>query len=477
MGDARAKWLQTVEKFKLNPEKPESEPFWSKKLETASVDETQSIQSEKVRAAVEYVYECIPFYRRKFDKIGLKPGDIRSIEDLCKIPVTTKHEMAEDMAQNMPWGTYTGVDDEVWRRSGWQIFASSGTTGLPRVFRYTAFDRSMWSWMNARAMWAMGFRPNCDVAMLAFGYGPHVWLWGVHYALNVMGIPILTAGGVDTRGRVRFVTELKPTILACTPSYSLYLASVMRDMGHDPAATSVKYLFCAGEPGFSVPATRKKIEETWNAEMHEFYGCTEAAPSAGAHSCGAGAKRKSGVVSTHLMPDTHLWEAVDPQTFKSLPFGQRGLSVVTNLCSEASPQLRFLVGDFTTLTWSECECGRTGPRTVGGFLGRADDMLNVRGVTLFPSAVEDAVRRVDGIGEEFQIIVTRERELDVLTVQVEPHPSTGKDQHLEIVRLVEREIISRCELRPVVQLVPSGSLPKTEFKAKRVKDLRTPGTV
>jgi len=211
--------------------------------------------------------------------------------------------------------------------------------------------------------------------------------------------------------------------------------------------------------------------------MHEFYGCTEAAPSAGAHSCHVVAAKKSGMVSTHVMPDTHIWETVEPGTYKSLPYGQRGLSLVTNLCSESSPQLRFLVGDYTTFTWEPCECGRTSPRTVGGFLGRADDMLNVRGVTLFPSAVEDAVRRVSGIGEEFQIIVTREQELDVLTVQVEPHPTLGKEQHPEILRLVEREIISRCELRPVVQLVPSGSLPKTEFKAKRVKDLRAPGTV
>ena len=237
MGDARAKWLQAVEKHKLNPAKPDSEEYWSSKLETASKDEIQSIQSEKLRAAVEYVYECIPFYRHKFDRVGLEPGDIRSIEDLPKIPVTTKHEMADDLLKMMPWGTYTAVDDEVWRNRGWQIFASSGTTGVPRVFRYTQFDRDMWSWMDARALWAMGFRPKRDVAMLAFGYGPHVWLWGVHYALNLMGIPILTAGGIDTRGRVRFITEFKPTILACTPSYSLYLASVMRDMGFSARAS------------------------------------------------------------------------------------------------------------------------------------------------------------------------------------------------------------------------------------------------
>ena len=200
MGSAWMKWLEIIDRYRLSPERPDSENFWSTKLETASADELRHIQNEKLRVAADYVYEYIPFYRRKFDRIGLKPADIRSVDDLEKIPVTTKHEMASDMAENLPWGDFTAVDDRVWKERGWQIFASSGTTGQARVFRYTEFDRTMWAWMDARALWAMGFRPNRDVAMLAFGYGPHVWLWGVHYALNLMGIPILTGG---RRGRAR----------------------------------------------------------------------------------------------------------------------------------------------------------------------------------------------------------------------------------------------------------------------------------
>jgi phenylacetate-CoA ligase len=134
-------------------------------------------------------------------------------------------------------------------------------------------------------MWAMGFRPGRDVALLAFGYGPHVWLWGVHYAFNLMGIPILTAGGLDTSARARFIDQYRPTILACTPSYALRLGTVMQEMGLDPAGSSVRYLFCAGEPGYSVPATRRRLEALWDAELHEFYGCTEAAPAAGGYAC------------------------------------------------------------------------------------------------------------------------------------------------------------------------------------------------
>jgi phenylacetate-CoA ligase len=471
MSDIRAEWIAMMKKYRLSSERPDGEQFWCTSLDTISRDVLREIQSEKLRVAVSYAYESIPFYRRKFDAIGLKPGDIRSIDDLALIPVTTKLEMAEDLAEHSPWGTYTAIDDEMWVQRGWQIFASSGTTAQPRAFRYSQFDREMWTWTNARAMWAMGFRPGHDSALIAFGYGPHVWLWGVHYAFNLMGIPIITAGGLDSSARARFIDRYKPTILACTPSYALYLASLMREQGLDPAASSIRYLFCAGEPGFSIPSTRKRLEETWQAELHEFYGCTEAAPSAGGYTCAAVAAQKDGVVSTHLMEDVQIWEVVD-ENMLALQDGNRGLTVVTNLCSEASPQLRFLVGDYTTLTHEPCACGRTHARAVGGMSGRADDMLNVRGVTLFPSSIEDVVRGIPTLSPEFAIVLTKERDLDVLIVQVEAISETSTERYVEIANQVEYEIRLACELRAVVEVLPQGTLPPTQFKAKRVRDLR-----
>lgn len=471
MSDSRAEWLATIERYHFAPERADSELFWCTHLDTISQDELRAIQDVKLRVAVRYAYECIPFYRRKFDALGLKPGDIRSVADLHLIPITTKHEMAQDLAEHAPWGTYTAMDDTLWAQRGWQIFASSGTTAQPRAFRYSQFDRTIWAWSDARAIWAMGFRPGRDSALIAFGYGPHVWLWGVHYAFNLMGIPIITGGGLDTSTRARFIERYRPTILACTPSYALYLASVMRDLGLDPAASSIRYLFCAGEPGFSVPATRRRLETIWNAELHEFYGCTEAAPAAGGYSCAAVAQQKEGPVSTHFMEDLQIWEVVDEQ-MQALPDGQRGLTVVTNLCSEASPQLRFLVGDYTVLTHELCACGRTHGRALGGMLGRADDMLNIRGVTLFPSSIEDSLRSLSMLGQEFLLVLTTEKELDVLTVQVEVLPEIAVERYEEIAALVEREIRSRCELRPVVEVLAQGTLPPTEFKARRVRDLR-----
>jgi phenylacetate-CoA ligase len=466
------RWREAIRRHVRNPDRPGSADYWSPTLETASHDELHEIQSQKLPAAVRFAYARIPFYRRRFQAAGLEPDDVRSLDDLRAIPIVTKQEMTEDLEANPPWGAYTSVDDRLWRERGWQTFMSSGTTGRARVFRYLSFDRTLWSWLDARALWAMGLRPGLDSAMLAFGYGPHVWLWGVHYALNLMGIPILTSGGLDTRVRARQLDDLRPSVLACTPSYALYLAAVMREQGLDPRASSVRVLFCAGEPGISVPATRRRLEETWGAELHEFYGCTEAAPTAGAHTCATVAADKQRPPSMHVMDDTHLWEVVDPVSLEPVPDGQPGLSVVTNLCSEASPQLRFLVGDMTRLTREPCPCGRTGTRALGGFVGRADDMLNVRGVTLFPSALEDAVRRVPEVGEEFEIVLTNERELDVLTLRVECGPDIPDGDHEIVAKRIESEVVSRCELRPVIEVLPHGVLERTQQKARRVRDMR-----
>jgi phenylacetate-CoA ligase len=247
----------------------------------------------------------------------------------------------------------------------------------------------------------------------------------------------------------------------------------MREMGLDPAASSVRHLCCAGEPSMAVPGLRAKLETTWEARLHEFYGCTEAAPSAGGHSC-AEVSASPAEVALHLPGDTHIWEVVDPDTMAPVPDGERGISVVTNLISEASPQLRFVVGDYTRLATEPCNCGRITPRARGGFLGRADDMLNVRGVTLFPSVIEDAVRRVPGTGAEYEIVLTAPRGLDELTVRVEAAAGLPVEAYPALRDAVVREVRSRAELRADVEVLDHGVLPRTQTKARRVRDLREP---
>jgi phenylacetate-CoA ligase len=244
----------------------------------------------------------------------------------------------------------------------------------------------------------------------------------------------------------------------------------MQSMGHDPAATSVHTLFVAGEPALAIEATRRRIEELWNARIVEFYGCTEASPHVGGYSCPA-QQRGTSPAATHLMEDVQIWEIVDPETRRALPAGQRGLTVCTNLNSESSPQLRFLVGDYTTFSTERCTCGRTHLRAVGSFAGRADDLINLRGIKMFPVQVEEAVRAPAGTGDEFEIVIsTDDGGLDVMTVRCE-HADHGNSGRM-LSRRLEEEIRSRCEVRVSVEIFAPGTLPKTEFKAQRVKDRR-----
>jgi phenylacetate-CoA ligase len=441
---------------------PADERFWSPELDAAPRERLREIQGRKLVAGTAWMYERSALFRAKCEEIGLEPGDVRGIDDLPTLPITTKDDMSADLARNPPYGTYQTLTEQEWLEHGWQVFQSSGTTGAPRPFRFTQFDREQWAWNNARAMYSIGLRRGEDVGLLCFGYGPHVFMWGVHYGLNLMGIPIVP-GGVDTAMRAAFVDRYRVTMLAATPSYLLFLANAMRDLGLDPAESTVRRVITGGEP---VPEpTQQRIAEAWGCEVHQFYGCTEAAGSAGGYTCGAGPW-------IHCMDDTHVLEVVEPETLEPLPDGERGLSVITNLFSDASPQIRFLVGDYTTLTHEPCPCGRTHVRALGGFSGRADDMLNVRGVTLFPSAVEHVVRGRDELGDEFQIVLRTENGLDELELVVEAARSVASAGYGDVERTVAEAFRARLELRAAVRVLPPDTLPKTEFKAKRVRDER-----
>ena len=459
--DSRTEWLSALRAWRAEARVPAGGPIWAPALEACSRDELADIQGDKLRLAVRYVYDHSPLFRRKCEDAGLEPGDVDGIEDIAALPITTKEDMSADLERDPPWGGYTAVTGEDWARGGGQLFRTSGTTATPRSFRYTGLDLEMWAWTNARAFHAMGLRGGADLALICFGYGPHVAMWGAHYAMRELGIPIVAAGSLPTEARAIAVDAYRPTVLCATPSYALYLGAEMREQGLDPAASSVARVICGGEP--QPEATRERIESTWGAELHEMYGCTEAAPSCGGYTCG---------FATHVLEDTHLIETVDAQTLEPVADGERGVSVITNLCSEASPQIRFLVGDLTALERSPCECGRTHVRALGGFAGRADDMLNVRGVTVFPSAIEDVVRRFAELGDEFEIVVARRGELDELTIVAEPRPDVAEARHDELRERIATSVRAHCELRPGVELREYGSLPRTEQKARRVRDLR-----
>lgn len=348
------------------------------------------------------------------------------------------------------------------------LFASSGSTGAPRPFRYTHVDRVQWSWANARGMHAMGFRKG-ETTFIMSGYGPHVFAWGVQVALETLDLPVIPGGGMDSRMRANIILRFKPTMLVCTPSYALHLGRVLQEMGEDPAATSVHTILVGGEPAMGIDATRTRIEKLWGARLVEFYGCTETSPHVGGYSCLAD-PAPGEPVSTHVMEDIQIWEAVDPDTKQAVAPGTRGLTVCSSLNSESSPQLRFLVGDYTTFTHEKCACGRTHARAIGSFAGRSDDLINLRGIKMYPVQIEEAVRAVADVGDEYEIVIsTDEAGLDIMQIVCE-HPD---HTNAGIAEQVAAEVRNRCEVRVGVDVKAPDTLPKTEFKAKRVRDTRT----
>jgi len=465
---ARERWLAVLAQFSRGLEEPQTARIWAPASETASRQRVVDIQEEKLRAMVPYLYEESPFYRARFRAARLKPADIKSLADLPKFPVVTKDAMAADVTANPPWGTYTPVSDKLWRERGWMVFSTSGTTATPRSFRYTQIDARLWALTSARALYAMGIRAG-DSALTCTNYNPHVFFWSLHYALNLMKVAIVP-GGVPTERRLAMIDLYRPTLLVATPSYALHLAGAMRNAGKDPRASSIRMIICGGESASGIPSTRKRIEEAWDAKMHDVYGCTEALPAGWAFTCHEGLSANP--VSTHMQEDLQIWELIDPQTMEPVGPGERGLTVVTNLNSEGSPQLRFLVGDFTSFDTSRCVCGRTFARAIGGFQGRADDMLNIRGLKLFPSAIEEIVREIEALDDEFQIVLETAGVMDEFTIVTEARTVIDEDGLTDIVRQLEAEVIRRCELRPRIRIERPGTLPRTEFKARRVIDRR-----
>jgi phenylacetate-CoA ligase len=310
----------------------------------------------------------------------------------------------------------------------------------------------------------MDIRPG-DVVLPIAGFGPHVFVWGAVVAMNLMNVAVIPGGGMDGKARANVIDRFKPTVLVSTPSYALYLGRTMQDLGMDPATSSIRTVFVGGEAAMGIDRTRERIEDLWGARLAEFYGCTEVSPHAGGFTC-PHAVAPGRPPATHLSEDIQIWELIDPDSQKRVPEGERGVTVCTSLNSESSPQLRFLVGDYSTFDTATCGCGRNHVRAVGSFTGRADDLINLRGVKMFPSQIEQAVRSVDGVGDEYEVVLsTQDDGLDVMHLRVE-HPDPT------VAGLVADEVRSRCEIRATVEVLAPDTLPKTEFKARRVKDQR-----
>jgi len=418
------------------------------------------------------LWECSPFYRRKFELAGLEPESVRSLDDLTKITVTEREEWLRDQEENPPWGTFSPITEEAWLERGWMLFTTSGTSARrPRVFRHTGFDRDLWAWLGARALYSMGVRPG-DIAINCFGYGTSVAFWGLHYALNHMGVPVISGGGSNSERRAFLIDAYRPTVLLCTPSYALYLGRIMEAQGQQPAASSVRIIVAAGEPGACVPATKRRIETLWEAEVHDDFGCTEVAMTPLGYTCSEQVRQKDHPVDVHLMEDVYIPEALHPLTMQPVPQGERGVLVVSNLFSEAQPILRYVMGDWISLTTEPCLCGRTHARAIGGLHGRSDSLIKIRGIMFFPATIEDGIRSQSEVGDEFRVEITHINNMDRIKVLVEPESPVPKSSYADVETRVTRGLKGALGIDVEVQVLAFGSLPRTEGKARRLVDLR-----
>ncbi len=469
--DIRQQWRELVRRHMLHPTAPAMASVWAPELETVPRSRLREMQGERLAAAYRLLWECSTWYRRKFERAGLSAASVQGIDDLTRIPVTRPDEWLDDQQANPPWGTFSPLRDEDWLSRGWMLFTTSGTTaGLPRSFRHTTHDRDLWAWVGARALYAMGVRAG-DVAVNCFGYGTSVAFWGLHHALNLMGVPVIPGGAANTERRARFIALYKPTVLLATPTYALHLGRVMQDVIGPPAESSVRLVVVAGEPGACVPETRRRIQQLWGATVHDDFGCTEVAMPPLGYTCQAQAESDE-PMSPHLMEDAFIAEVVDPDTLEPVPEGRRGLLVVSNLFSEAQPIPRYLMGDWTSITTEPCRCGRTHARAVGGLHGRTHGRLKIRGLAFFPAAIEDAIRGEPAVGDEFTVDISNEGDSDRVLVTAEVATPIPKADLGEVADQIAQSLRGKLGVSVVVTLVPYNSLPRTNEKARRIRDLR-----
>lgn len=481
----RKDWTRLVNSFRYQKTRPSPKSkYWDEKIETMSRDELRHIQETKLKALVHYLNDNSPWYKRHFAKAGFEPGDLKGLQDLAKLPLTTKEDWSENQLAKPPFGDFHCVTPKQWAKDGWMLYSTGGTTAKPRFFNFTLHDRDIWAYTWARAYWAYGLRPG-TVFFNTSVYGPFPGMWGSQYGAHLMRCPIIPGGGMDSRRRLFFIQETNVTCVVGVPSYVLHLGQVAKkEYGIDLAKdTKVTDLVTMAEPGPCIPSSKQRLEDAWGgARLHDLFGHTECFPTATGWSCAEENAVRGRPMRDHLSEDMGIFEVLDPETYEPLPPGQRGVLVVTNLWSEGIPALRYLMGDYMVYSTEPCACGRTLAQADGGLQGRADHTLRIRGVWIIPGAVEEVVHGFNELDDEFQIVADKVGDREFVTVRIEPKPEIDKSAWPDIQKRVAAECRFVLGLGVEIDLCETGTLPRFErgdldAKAVRVKDLReAPGS-
>jgi phenylacetate-CoA ligase len=429
--------------------------IWNREAECMPVTERKRLQLERLKDVIGRAYAQVPYYRRRFDEMKIKPADIKSLEDIQRLPFTTK----TDLREGYPFGMFSAPLNEIV-----EIHTSSGTTGKPTVSGYTRRDIEIWSEVMARCLTMVGTTRD-DVVQNGYGYGLFTGGLGVHYGAQMIGATVVPISAGNTNRQLEIMQDFGSTIITCTPSYALYLAEVAEEKGIGPVHLRLK-AGCFGAEMWT-EKMREEIEQRLHLMALNIYGLTEIIGPGVAHEC----REKCGL---HIFEDHFYPEVINSETLEPITDGEKGELVLSTLTREGTVMIRFRTKDITAIYREECRCGRTLVR-MDRITGRTDDMLKIRGVMVFPSQIEKALLEIKGVEPHYQIIVTRPHLLDELEIKVETSKKIFSDEirHLEEIRnRIERHIESAIGLRVKVTLVEPKSLPRSEGKAKRVIDTR-----
>ena len=431
-----------------------SRKYYQEEYETMPRDKIRELQSKRLVEQFKYVYDNVEYYRNRCKEAGVTPDDIKSIDDLDKIPFTCK----DDLRATYPYGLFAVPRKEVVR-----IHASSGTTGKQIVVGYTKGDLDIWDDCAARQLVAVGADED-DIVQDAYGYGLFTGGFGIHGGATKLGCQVIPISSGNTQRQITFMQDLKSTVLCCTPSYAAYLGETLKDMGLTPKDIHLKAGIFGAEPW--TEEMRRDIEKSLGLKAYDIYGLTEVLGPGVAFEC-------SEQAGMHVNEDHFIIETINPETGKRVPDGEKGELVFTSLTKKAFPLLRFRTKDIGVLNVEKCKCGRTFVR-MSKPMGRTDDMLIIRGVNVFPSQIEEVLLK-QGYAPNYQIIVGRENNTDTFEVKVEMTPEKFSDVIAEVKAQetkLENALLTILQIKAKVTLVAPKTIARSEGKAKRVIDTR-----
>jgi phenylacetate-CoA ligase len=437
--------------------------MFQSEFEAMERKELERLQDQRLREIVTRVYKHVPFYKERLDARKISPDRFRGLADLQKLPFTTK----KDLRDQYPAGLFAVKMDEVKR-----LHASSGTKGKPTVVGYTRQDLQVWADVCARAIVAAGGKPE-DIFHNAYGYGLFTGGLGLHQGAERLGQTVIPASGGNRLRQLSMICDLKPRGIAGTPSFILSLGETLLEMGEDPRATSLEYGIFGAEPWSE--AMREKLEALWGIHAVDIYGLSELTGPGVAIECW---QAKDGL---HVAEDHFLVEVIDPKTGEPKPDGEMGELVFTSLTKEAIPLIRYRTGDLASVTREPCRCGRTHAR-MSRVKGRLDDMLIIRGVNVFPAEIEPVIMKKSQLAPHYQLVIERRGRLDELTVEVEVTETVwhqlGRNSDHEQLKALTKELAAEIKdvlgLTLLVKIYSPKSIPRSEGKAVRIVDRRTP---